>query len=218
MNFRIVDLMIFTASIAVMIAVYQIDKLLFRQAALLALTSVLSSQAVNRLASSRRSMRFVGAVAGLAAGVIYVCMTYFFREMLYDLFGYDFSGVMFVDSYEYFWSLDALSALIVSLVLGSVLGPMLTMYFGDRDLRRKFQNLIRFSLILFAAVVTLAFFAMLDRLSLFGHARNWTPLMLVVLLVFVVHTHGYLGRMESEYFGESNSVNVGENVDNPDAT
>jgi hypothetical protein len=59
----------------------------------------------------------------------------------------------------------------------------------------EFNKQIWLSVIPLAAAFLLALFAMFDRLTMFGNTRDWSPLIFVLLVVFVIYTTSWLTRI-----------------------
>jgi hypothetical protein len=196
MRFRITDLVSLTTAVALLIAAFQTDLQFFRQLFCFGLITFVSTVAVLCFSTLRPPALFVGAIGGLAGGLIYLTIAYFLVYMIYPLEPMHVTRQAMAGDIQYLgWLTELFPVLLFSLLLGSAIGPLAALRIQKTILTAEFNKQIWLSVIPLAAAFLFALFAMFDRLTLFGNTRDWSPLIFVLLVVFVIYTASWLTRI-----------------------
>ena len=194
MRFRIVDLIILTTIVALLSAVFRMDLQFFRQLLCFVLIALFATAAA--LTTYRQpvvTQLKIGAIGGLAGGIVYAVVTYWQVETIYPFDEIQVVRQSLVQDIQYYaWFSELLLALVSAILVGSAIGPLLVLRLHNMDLQPEISRSIRFSAILLLGALLLALFSMFDRLNLFGDSRDWSPLIFSVLVVFVIYTNSWL--------------------------
>lgn len=143
--------------------------------------------------TSSPQARALGAIGGLAGGLIYLTAAYFLVSSIYPLEPIYVARQSLVKDVQYLeWFNELGFVLLLSPLLGSAIGPLLALRIRDKNVSTEINKRIWFSVAPLAAAFLIALFAMLDRLTIFGDSRDWSPLILVFLIIFVVYTNSWL--------------------------
>lgn len=193
MTFRITDLVLLTTAVAMFIAVFQVDLLLFRQLSCFLLIAAFSFvAAVSCQIFSPRS-RVLGAFGGLAGGLIYATAAYSLASTIYPFVPIYIARQSLVKDVQYLeWFNELGFVLLLSPLLGSAIGPLMSLRIRIKNISTETKKRIWFSVAPLAAAFLLALFAMFDRLTMFGDSRDWSPLIIVLLIIFVIYTNSWL--------------------------
>ncbi|MEM7456325.1 MAG: hypothetical protein AAF456_18405 [Planctomycetota bacterium] len=195
MKFRILDLVIVTACIAVLFAVFPIDLTFFRQLLFLSLVAA-TSFLLCSLPRERPHITAKGAIGGAFATSIYGAVLVLFFDQVTEQPVFEpepGSLSAFLSSF--------LGELIVCTTLapvfGAAIGPLLHSHRLTNELSDRQRTLRKWSWILFAATLILLFFMMLDRVQFAGLGRNWGSVAILVFAVFIVLTVGWTSAMHA---------------------
>ncbi|MFK7766520.1 MAG: hypothetical protein AB8B55_04815 [Mariniblastus sp.] len=205
-KFRTSDLFVVTACVGAIVAAYQIDLILFRKLFLLSLVAVFSLVTVSVRPVMKR-IRLLGAVAGWLAGVVYLAIVVLSPYLIFeDLDGWNFK---WLPPPPIFGETTAL--VVISVFVGSVLGPMMAFYFQVHDLPEHFRKSFWISVAILGGILLVLFFAMADRQSF--HSRDWTLFQPVLIFTFLFQGWSWIGRFEQTQSGD-----LSPNSQQPDAT
>ncbi len=187
-RFRTLDLFLITAGVAVIAGVQQVELVFFRQLLWFALVSLISATAVAAL-SMIPQKRIVGGFGGFTAGCIYFALSIDNADWMYAS---NFRVNGFNQSADPF--LESLLVFVFSFPVGSAIGPLLAIRFRETGLPNEFDQPINWSRSLLGGTFLVGFFMMLDRLR--HETRDWTILMVLLFIAFVVYTLAWLNRLE----------------------
>lgn len=193
LKFRILDLIVLTALVALLFGSFREDLTFFRQLLCLEMAAVFSTLGVLLFARRYKSAGIVGAISGSLSGAIFVAATYLLVGQVYEEQNHLHQSIVYDPLYAT-WYLESGVAWIASVGFGSVIGSLILLRIGGRRLPPDFLKPYRISVGILAVMLLIAILNLLDRFVSFGQGRDLTPLMLVALVAFVIYTHQWLIR------------------------
>lgn len=189
MNFRIADLLALTALCGILAFGFCEDVMFFRQLLWFSVVAMGSTLFVLAFQSYQRASQWTGALGGLFGGLIFLGFDYLVichvREITVPP-----PGPVYFSAFEE-WILAIVPVAFVSLILGVVIGPLLSFRFNQRVLPKKFVESIRYSVLLLAVAFLFTSFDMLHRVAQTYASPDRSMLIIPALVVFWAYTFAW---------------------------
>ena len=190
MKFRISDLLLLTTFIAIMFAMFQTDLIFFRQLLFLTLTTAF---AIVGLWVPKTDRPFLPcSITASFGGLVYLLLAFVFSNVLFDPELNPYGVVAQWDPVGYQLVKETVAPMAAG-ILGIAIGALAASYFsrtyfGNEDLSPKFKATRVGSWALAGGAMLLLVFSMLDRQGFTAMGRDWSFVVLLLLIFFVVHT------------------------------
>ncbi|MDG1873031.1 MAG: hypothetical protein P8J27_03910 [Mariniblastus sp.] len=183
MKFRVLDLFSVTTYAAIAFAAFNHDLTTFRQLVFFALVSTVA--VIANLLFEKKKWRILGGVlGGSMGGAIYLFISLLFRDQFYDASPWSPQpNILFAQ-----WFLEAKWVVFVAAGTGGAMGPLLTTHLNSLKLPPEAKRDRWISWAILGGISLLLFFKMNDRVSMIHGGRDWSAIIVLLTLSFMVHT------------------------------
>ena len=202
-KFKILDLFLLTALVALLAAVFRIDRTFFRQLLWFLLVSAGSilSMLLNRHAPQRA---ILSAIGGWLAGLLFAIASFSFEPWLFDPINVSIPP----------WFVELPFSIGLAPIMGFAVGSLANIHLQGKEISSEFKRPVLFSWIMLGGLFLISLFAMFDRISTFGFVRDWSIVSAIVFTVFVLHTYQWHSNYERNQLGLDSNSN--SDPDQPD--